>query len=300
MMKSFGQGNQRVLQTLRAQQEAEQQGKGVQNGKTRDPSAAFQGSGRSLSLALMAKSDEPTEFRSAKLPDSISERDLLLQQLQSAAPAQMVASVSLQKETCEELDDLYENPVYSGRESGLGIERYIPQIQRVVRQYNRILQQGAPDRVPIPRPINWRWIAAMVMVESNPEATPEARQYDPMQVANEGDTALSVLRERGEQTHRFVPETLAVDLRDIQHTPFDEYGFPDYDESNFQDGQRINATLSIEAGVAWLVRKAMVTNNQGYIVGWVPWKEAIAAYNSRPGYLEKVECAFDTLAEWYS
>lgn len=48
------------------------------------------------------------------------------------------------------------------------------------------------------------------MIEQEaPESYPDARKYDPMQVANQGDTALSVLREGKEHTDLITSKKIA-------------------------------------------------------------------------------------------
>ena len=126
-------------------------------------------------------------------------------------------------------------------------------------------------------------VSAMVAVETSKGT--DAREYDPMQVANEGDYALGVLQSGQEHTDLIVDDDLSRALKDKKTTPWKKDkskkrgGYWDY--SARSDKDRMDASTSVKAGVAWLFHKAakyeFVTTEEGELLEYTVQSGDIAS-----------------------
>ncbi len=136
-------------------------------------------------------------------------------------------------------------------------------------------------------------IEAMIIEESGHISHRDnAFVYDPMQIANQGDFALSILSNEQENT-RLIGDFSS--LKNKRHTPRGKRKW-DYSESN------MDAESSIFGGIGWLYHKAAIravrnikdengrTRQEVYISGWRSWEDAIERYNGggNPCYLREV------------
>ncbi|BAP57855.1 peptidoglycan-binding protein [Thioploca ingrica] len=107
----------------------------------------------------------------------------------------------------------------------------------------------------------------------------EAWQYDPMQVANQGDFALDTIRTGKENTDLLSTQTLPNRLAGVKHTSF-KNGSPNYsDYGRRKETEKMTPELSIETGVIWLFRKAISKVD----VVSVPKGEQIFSYTVKKG-----------------
>jgi LysM repeat protein len=120
-----------------------------------------------------------------------------------------------------------------------------PVVDEVVQAYNERLKPSVlldPD-----------WVRAMILVETiDPDSN--ARKYDPMQIANQGDFALTVLGESKDHSELIATDELRQTLQAKKHTPR-RAGRWDYDR--VKESERMDARTSVEAGVAWLFHNAV-------------------------------------------
>lgn len=116
-------------------------------------------------------------------------------------------------------------------------------------------------------PLNPDLVKAMILQESG--TTRDAYFHDPMQIANKGDFALTVL---GQGTESGIPKKGYKELHGIKHTPR-KNGDWDYSNSN------MTPELSIRYGIRWLFHKRSKFNNKGKISGFRTWEEAVKRYN---------------------
>jgi len=93
--------------------------------------------------------------------------------------------------------------------------------------------------------------------------------HDPMQIANEGDFGLRILRDSGESG---IPVNGYVELKGILETPRRNNKW-NYSNSG------MTPDLSIKFGIRWLVHKARRFNNKGETIGFRSWPEALKRYN---------------------
>lgn len=128
---------------------------------------------------------------------------------------------------------------------------------------------------------------AMISVESGSLAHKDAFKYDPMQIANEGDFGLPVMRDG---TESGIPSEGYEELKGIKQTPFDK-GELDYEA--LDEEERITPELSIKYGIGFLCHKGFRFNRNGERVGFRGWKEAVKRYNGSRDYMEKVFERFD-------
>jgi hypothetical protein len=183
---------------------------------------------------------------------------------------------------------------------------YSRDIPEFVDIYNKKLRRGLEINgiqlmKPLLVPINWVMIKAMIEGAETTIPSSEARKYDPMQVANVGDS-LPVLQNWGEGTRYYLAPAVRERLREVIPTPFNQADEPDY--SNYpqlRPEQRMDYRLSISAGIAWLIQKASLSNVSDrvvemsltdnrfdptgrFIYDWTPnprngWEKAITDYN---------------------
>jgi len=215
----------------------------------------------------------------------------------------------------------YKSPYYPNIEGPFGVEHYMGWITTFVGKYNRLLKNGLFQNVtppngrtqtirtvaPLKEELDWRWVAAMIMVETNPGTGPgylrNARIYDPMQIANNGDPALEQLKLGEEGTNFLTTPAFRAHLKTKSATPFTNSGILDYDRVH--STKRMDYKTSIEGGVVWLFSRAFRTDSHPLIpgpviTGWSSWREAIRAYNGGgvDDYLSKVEAAYNQLNDW--
>lgn len=122
---------------------------------------------------------------------------------------------------------------------------YVAKIDTFVAAYNARLKPKEdldPD-----------WIRAMIEQETG--SSPEANRYDPMQVANKGDAALTCLREAQEHSELVSTPELRTKLAEKEHTPRDTVKNR-WDYAKVPPDKRMDAVTSVEAGIAWLFHKA--------------------------------------------
>jgi hypothetical protein len=130
-------------------------------------------------------------------------------------------------------------------------------------------------------------IKAMIHVESgSSRKTNEAFRFDPMQIANEGDYALTVLQ-NGQEHTKMIGDFL--ELKGKKLTPRKD-GEWDYSGSN------MTHEASINGGIGWLIHKAAIRdyrNGKLVISGWRDWKKAVERYNGGgdKDYVSKVYAA---------
>jgi hypothetical protein len=117
-------------------------------------------------------------------------------------------------------------------------------VDEVVKAYNERLKPSVP--------LEADWVRAMILVETSDPAS-NARKYDPMQVANQGDFALTVLEEGKDHSELIATGELRQTLQTKKHTPR-RAGRWDYDR--VKESERMDTRTSVEAGVAWLFHNA--------------------------------------------
>jgi outer membrane murein-binding lipoprotein Lpp len=138
------------------------------------------------------------------------------------------------------------------------------------KQYQKLIESEVAKynaKFKFPESLTANHIYAMIEAETGNH--PVAFSRDPMQIANQGDPALSILANGGENI-RYIGDFSS--LRNIKPTPI-RHWVKHYDETN------IDAETSIRAGIAWLINKAAVTNKRGKIISWRPWAKAFERYN---------------------
>lgn len=135
--------------------------------------------------------------------------------------------------------------------------RYKALVEKEVKYYNekfRFQQKLEPN-----------YIMAMLMKEAGHGASLEK---DPMQVANEGDHALRIFQRNEEYSWQIKK----IDgIKNIKPTKIKNYKRT-YDKN-------LTPEKSIEIGIAYVVQRAAIRNNQGTIISFRPWKNAIHRYN---------------------
>ena len=117
------------------------------------------------------------------------------------------------------------------------VNKYSADIKSALNYYH--------DRLGISIPENW--IKAMILVESGGHG--QAFRRDPMQIANKGDFALSVLAQGGEYAKLIGNFSF---LEGKRHTPF-RHGHWDYSHSN------MTGYDSIRGGIGWLIDKMIIS-----------------------------------------
>lgn len=110
-------------------------------------------------------------------------------------------------------------------------------------------------------------VKSMVCQESGGHR--DAFLHDPMQIANEGDFGLHVLRDGSESG---IPADGYPELKGILETPRRNSRW-DY------SGSKMSPELSIKFGIRWLVHKARRFNSKGETIGFRPWTKALERYN---------------------
>jgi len=96
-------------------------------------------------------------------------------------------------------------------------DRYDPTIRILVAEFNaRLGRKSRYVEKPMP-PLNWKWIKAMVRVESGGPTNP-AWKTRPMQIGNPGDAGLGVLKRGEEGSNLIMDEKLKAGLAQI-NTP---------------------------------------------------------------------------------
>ena len=132
--------------------------------------------------------------------------------------------------------------------------------------------------------ISERVIEGMIDVESmRVRKENDAFYNDPLQVANRGDFALSVLANGGPHVRLIGNFSF---LKNVRHVGFGQHG-PIYRHSN------ITPQESIIAGIGWLYYKMAIfgyKNGKLAITGWRPLAEAVKDYNGNgnPNYVEEI------------
>lgn len=212
------------------------------------------------------------------------------------------------------------SPYYPNIVGPYGVSKYIGYIQQYVKKYNTLLKNGLFQTVTLPngtrkrvktvapltKELDWKWVAAMIMVETNPGTQPgylrEARIYDPMQIANAGDQALEQLKRGGEGTNFLTTLAFRNHLKTKNQTPFTNES-PDY--TRVDPSKRMDYKTSLEGGVVWLFRKAFQTlynsDIDGAVIsGWESWEDAIQYYNGggNATYYEDVKAAYNKLVDF--
>lgn len=192
----------------------------------------------------------------------------------------------------------WKNQYTSKNKGGFSTVEYDDILLQTVSFYNSILINGRPSVAKNPRVLDWLLVGAMMQVESSPGSL--ARRYDPLQVANQGDTALDTIRSGGESTYLITDADFRNSLRNVKKTQFDANGAPDYRYWSFllQD-EAITPKRSIEIAVPWLLRKTYATGDSGNIVGWQSWETGVQRYNGggNPNYLSEVQAEYRNLRE---
>jgi LysM repeat protein len=122
-------------------------------------------------------------------------------------------------------------------------KNYSDTINAVVEKYN--------SKFKPKNPLDPNWVRAMMMVESGGDS--KAHKYDPLQVANSGDPALAVLQKGKEHTDLIIDNDFRDKLNSKKPTPW-KNGKQNY--QGLEEQERMNASIGIEAAVAWLFRKA--------------------------------------------
>jgi hypothetical protein len=206
-----------------------------------------------------------------------------------------------------------------------GVGNYDNDIIEFVGIYNDKLRRGLKIKgiqlmKPLNMPIGWLWIKSMIEGAETTVATSDARKYDPMQVANAGDS-LPVLQQWKEGTRYYLATGVQQRLSTVIPTPFSN-GAPDYSSyPSRRPEERMDARLSISAGIAWLINKAYArlgedtrvveqsrsdfSDPSGLVItGWTPnpkdgWRQAIIAYNGGgvPNYWDKVSGKYNELTD---
>ena len=110
--------------------------------------------------------------------------------------------------------------------------------------------QDVNTRLQPTTPLDPDWVRAMMAVETRPGT--DARQYDPMQVANKGDPALPVMKAGGEHTDLVNPQIAGL-LAGKTQTPRKN---DRWDYASVPEAERMDAATSVIAGVTWLASKA--------------------------------------------
>ncbi|MDY6781449.1 MAG: hypothetical protein SW833_02660, partial [Cyanobacteriota bacterium] len=191
----------------------------------------------------------------------------------------------------------------------LGLIRYFPEIYTVVEAYNKYLVQlerdGRITKKP-ETPLDWKWIAAMMMVESNPEGIYEkSRRYDPLQTSNDEGIAssgrpnsiLGTVKGGYQHTDTLAMGTFRDTIQQIEETPLIN-GSWDYKE----DSKRINAKMGIELGVIGLLYKSVRTGEGSPIAEWRSWFDGTTNYNGggNPNYASDVQTEYEAFEGWWS
>lgn len=146
-------------------------------------------------------------------------------------------------------------------------------------------------------------VKAMIMLESgSPKHRTTAYRYDPMQIANQGDYALAMLRDGQvegkpewliDRLREDASLSVAQELADIRNTPRDGDVW-NYDAVPEQN--RINAELSIKYGILWLWTRQIIIGEvkegdtiAGYAIkNTRGWDSATERYNGREIYRKNV------------
>jgi hypothetical protein len=210
------------------------------------------------------------------------------------------------------------SPYFPNITGPYGVSKYIVDIQFFLKKYNYLLKNGLFQTVtlnrsnqriqtvaPLKEELDWKWVAAAIVVETNPGTEPgylrDARMFDPMQIANAGDPALPTLQRGGEATNFLTTLTFRNYLKTKSPTPFNN-GILDY--KSVPLSKRMDYKTSIEGGVVWLFSRAFQTQIHpvvGQVIsGWSPWSKAIEDYNGggNPNYLSEVRAAYEKLVDW--
>jgi hypothetical protein len=170
-----------------------------------------------------------------------------------------------------------------------GAGNYDSDILEFVREvYNPKLRRGLTvSGVQVMKPLNlsidWLWIKSMIEGAETTNPNSDARKYDPMQIANNGDPALPTMKAWGEGTRYYLAAGVRDRLSTVIPTPFNS----DWDYSGYPSrtpNQRMEARLSISAGIAWLISRGSNLDSAGRITSWdvnpqIGWKNAIIRYN---------------------
>ncbi|MBE9117422.1 hypothetical protein IQ249_16095 [Lusitaniella coriacea LEGE 07157] len=202
----------------------------------------------------------------------------------------------------------------------LGIFRYIPEIYRVVEDYNNRLSEDLKDdqgnllRKKLSSPLDWKWVAAMMMQESNPSSEPyhDARRYDPLQTSNNerdydgvDSSILTTVRDKLEGTELIARDGFHESLQNKKITPWgpdtdgDGRDNPNYQDPSLNEQERMDAKTGIELAVIGLLNKTAKKEvpepryAERYISGWDSWEQGVLNYNSKLSYLEDVQKAYN-------
>ncbi|MEW5931749.1 MAG: DUF4157 domain-containing protein [Gemmatimonadota bacterium] len=144
------------------------------------------------------------------------------------------------------------------------------------------------QRLHPPTPLDPDWIRAMMAVET--VAGTEPRKFDPLQVANQGDPALGVLKSGGEHSNLIDPG-LAAQLKGKKSTPRNE---GKWDYGALKESERMDAATGIVAGVAWLAVKAANFKEVNVETG-PEMTHTVQAGDTYPKLAKKLGTTVDTL-----
>jgi hypothetical protein len=135
--------------------------------------------------------------------------------------------------------------------------QYKSLVEKEVNYYNK--------KFKFQQKLDPNYIMAILMKEAGHGASLDK---DPMQIANQGDHALRVFQ-KGEEYSWQIKKIEG--LKNIKSTKIKNYKRT-YDPN-------LTPQKSIEVGIAYVIQRAAIRNNQGTIISWRPWKNAIHRYN---------------------
>ncbi|MCK4589703.1 MAG: hypothetical protein KAT77_04610 [Nanoarchaeota archaeon] len=156
-----------------------------------------------------------------------------------------------------------ESPLEQKLKSFQGFE-HVDQYDSLINKYTNEWNQKF-SRFQGYQTLDVNLIKSMICQESGSHQ--DAFSHDPMQIANQGDFALKILRDGSESGIPGYP-----DLQGIRETPRKNNRW-DY------TGSKMTPELSIKYGIRWLIHKAQRFNKQGQSIGFRPWPTALQRYN---------------------